>query len=76
MTRGEELSEKCEVCDGPYCPVDRCGGKDGYVWIAGRGWYSPNVARAAQRLNPTLDVRWDDVWTSERYEDTIGVVIL
>jgi len=67
-----ELELKCPVCDGPYCG-QVCKGRDGYVWVVGHGWKSPNVVRASINLakaigEPVPTVYWDDVWTPERFD--------
>lgn len=74
MKRNYPSDERCQTCDGRYCGDGYCKGRDGYVWVNGHGWRSPNVARAAQNLNPTIRVQWDDVWTPERFGLALGLV--
>ena len=61
------MDEKCPTCDGPYCPPARCAGREGFVWVKGRGWRAPHVVRAARVLTPTLVADFTDVWTAERF---------
>ncbi|MFZ5850332.1 MAG: hypothetical protein ACOYY2_02920 [Actinomycetota bacterium] len=54
----------CLTCGGIYCgPV--CAGRPGHVWVPGLGWASP--AAAADLEAAGRAVRWDDVWTVQRY---------
>lgn len=59
-----EERQECPICDGPYCGSG-CQGRPGYVWVNGRGWRDPEVARQLEAQGRTI--QWDDVFTWERY---------
>lgn len=56
--------QECPVCDGPYCGPT-CKGVHGHVWVNGRGWQPPTLARRLEQTGRT--VQWSDVFTWERY---------
>lgn len=52
--------ERCLLCDGRYCPVDRCAARPGDVHVVGLGWRSARVARGL--ADEGYQVHWDGPW--------------
>lgn len=56
---------RCPTCDGRYCPWGVCAGREGDVWVNGRGWTTPATARELETSGRT--VQWGKTWTAEKY---------
>lgn len=50
---------RCFTCDSRRCGTT-CDAQEGYVWVEGVGWRSPEAATTWEMEGRT--VRWDDVW--------------
>ena len=56
----DQTTGRCGTCDGRYCGTE-CAARDGYRWVAGRGWMSREEALAMEAEHG-LRVDWHQQW--------------